>query len=130
MEAKRIVKEDGLILVSYYMNEYAIITHGFKDNNILSAIKNKEVDENYHVTPKKTDLYSMVRLEDIDELNKLSNLKRIKILAQDGPSDYIRPIINKMDDETFKTYMNYHFSTCERKELLGASSHVLDILKK
>lgn len=130
MEAKRIVKEDGLILVSYYMNEYAIITHGFKDNNILDAIKNKEIDDTFHVTPKQTDLYSMVRLEDIDELNKLSNLKRIKILAQDGPSDYIRPIINKMDDETFKTYMNYHFSTCERKELLGASSHVLDILKK
>ena len=130
MEAKRIVKEDGLILVSYYMNEYAIITHGFKDNNILDAIKNKEIDDAFHVTPKETDLYSMVRLEDIDELNKLSNLKRIKILAQDGPSDYIRPIINKMDDETFKTYMNYHFSTCERKELLGASSHVLDILKK
>ena len=130
MEAKRIVKEDGLILVSYYMNEYAIITHGFKDNNILDAIKNKEIDDTFHVTPKQTDLYSMVRLEDIDELNKLYNLKRIKILAQDGPSDYIRPIINKMDDETFKTYMNYHFSTCERKELLGASSHVLDILKK
>lgn len=130
MEAKRIVKEDGLILVSYYMNEYAIITHGFKDNNILDAIKNKEIDDTFHVTPKQTDLYSMVRLEDIDELNKLSNLKRIKILAQDGPSDYIRPIINKMDDKTFKTYINYHFSTCERKELLGASSHVLDILKK
>ena len=130
MEAKRIVKEDGLILVSYYMNEYAIITHGFKDNNILDAIKNKEIDDTFHVTPKQTDLYSMVRLEDIDELNKLSNLKRIKILAQDGPSDYIRPIINKMDDKTFKTYLNYHFSTCERKELLGASSHVLDILKK
>lgn len=130
MEAKRIVNEDGLILVSYYMNEYAIITHGFKDNNILDAIKNNEIDNTFHVTPKENDLYSMVRLEDIDELNKLSNLKRIKILAQDGPSDYIRPIINKMDDKTFKTYMNYHFSTCERKELLGASSHVLDILKK
>lgn len=130
MEAKRIVKEDGLILISYYMNEYAIITHGFRDNNILDAIKNKEVDEKYHITPKETDLYSMVRLEDINELNKLTNLKRIKILAQDGPSDYIRPIINKMDNETFNEYIKYHLSTCERKELLGASSHVLDILKK
>ena len=34
MEAKRIVKPNGYILISYYMNEYAIITHGFKDNNI------------------------------------------------------------------------------------------------
>ena len=130
LEAKRIVKKNGLILVSYYMNEYAIITHGFKDNNILDAIKNNEVDENYHITPKKTDLYSMVRIEDINELNKLAKLKRIKILAQDGPSDYIRPIINKMDDKTFNEYIKYHLSICERKELLGASSHVLDILKK
>ena len=129
-EAKRIVKEKGIIMVSYYMNEYAIITHGFKDNKILDAIKNKELDENFHVTPKKTDLYSMVRLEDINELNDLSGLKRIKIIAQDGPSDYIRPIINKMDDKTFETYIKYHLSICERLELLGASSHVLDIVKK
>lgn len=129
-EAKRIVKDDGVILISYYMNEYAIITHGFRDNNILEAIKNGDIDENYHVTPKETDLYSMVRLEDINELNKLAGLKRIKILAQDGPSDYIRPVINKMDDETFNLYIKYHLSTCERPELLGASSHVLDIVKK
>ena len=130
MEAKRIVKNNGYILISYYMNEYAIITHGFRDNNIIDAIKNKEIDSSFHVTPKETDLYSMVRLEDINEINRITNLKRVKIIAQDGPSDYIRPIINKMDDETFNIYIKYHLSTCERKELLGASSHVLDILKK
>lgn len=130
LEAKRIIKNGGFILVSYYMNEYAVITHGFKDNNILDAIKNNEIDKEFHITPKETDLYSMVRLEDINELNELTRLKRIKILAQDGPSDYIRPVINKMDKETFNIYIKYHLSTCERPELLGASSHVLDILKK
>ena len=39
-EAKRIVKEDGLIFISYYMNEYAIITHGFMENTIKEDIKN------------------------------------------------------------------------------------------
>ncbi len=130
MEAKRVVKKDGYILVSYYMNEYAIIKHGFIENNILNAIKNNEVDKDFHVTPKETDLYSMVRLEDIDELKNICKLKRIKIISQDGPSDYIRPIINKMDDETFNIYLKYHLSICEKYELLGASSHVLDVLKK
>lgn len=129
-EAKRIVKKDGYILVSYYMNEYAVITHGFKDGHIKDSINNGLLDENFHITPKETDLYSMVRLEDINRYNNEANLKRIKILAQDGPSDYIRPIINKMDEETFDLYIKYHLSICERKELLGASSHVLDILKK
>lgn len=129
-EAKRILKDDGVILVSYYMNEYAIITHGFKDRNILSAIKNKEIDSNFHITPKETDLYSMVRLEDINNYNRLAGLKRIKIIAQDGPSDYIRSYINKLNEEEFNIYIKYHLSTCERIELLGASSHTLDILKK
>ena len=129
-EAKRIVKENGFILISYYMNEYAIITHGFKDNTIKEAIKNNLIDSSFHVTPKKDDLYSMVRLDDINYLKDKLNLKRFKILSQDGASDYIRPIINKMDDETFDIYIKYHLSICEREELLGASSHVLDILKK
>ena len=129
-EAKRIVKEGGFILISYYMNEYAIIKHGFMDNNIISAIKNSDVDENFHITPKETDLYSMVRIKDINYLKSKAKLKRVKIISQDGPSDYIRQVINKMDDETFNIYLNYHLKTCEMKELLGASSHVLDILKK
>ena len=66
----------------------------------------------------------------INELNSICNLKRVKIVSQDGPSDYIRPTLNKMDSETFEIYIKYHLSICERKELLGASSHVLDILKK
>ena len=54
----------------------------------------------------------------------------MEILAQDGPSDYLRPIINKMDEETFKIFLQYHLKTCNKKELLGSSSHVLDIVKK
>ena len=129
-EAKRIVKTGGLIFISYYMNEYAIITHGFRDNNIISSIENNLVNKTYHITPKNNDPYSMVRLEDINRYKNKLNLKRIKILAQDGPSDYLRSIINKMDDKTFSIYLDYHLKTCERKELLGASSHVMDILKK
>ena len=102
-EAKRIVKENGLIFISYYMNEYAIITHGFMENTIK---------------------------EDINYYKDTLNLKRVKILSQDGPTDYLRKIINKMDEETFEIYYKYHLSICEREELLGASSHVLDILKK
>lgn len=129
-EAKRVTKDDGLILISYYMNEYAVLKHGFMEGNIKESIKNNEIDENFHITPKEDDLYTMVRLEDINELKDISKLKRIKILSQDGPSDYIRPIINKMDEETFELYIKYHLSICERPELLGSSSHLLDILKK
>ena len=130
LEAKRITKKDGYIFISYYMNDYAIIKHGFMDKNIKESIKNNLIDKKFHITPKEDDLYSMVRLEDINKYKKIANLKRVKILSQDGPSDYIRKYINDLDEEEFNLFIKYHLSTCERKELLGSSSHVLDILKK
>ena len=129
-EAKRVLKDDGVILISYYMNDYAIIRHGFMDNLIYDAIKNKSVNNDFKIISNKDDLYSYVKLEDIDELNKLSKLKRIKIIAQDGLTDYIRPYINKLDDNSFDLYIKYHLSICENKEYLGVSSHILDIVKK
>lgn len=129
-EAKRIVKEKGLIFISYYMNEYAIIKHGFIENTIKEAIKTNKIDKSFKITPTETDLYSMVRLEDINHYKNALKLKRIKILSQDGATDYLRKEINKMDTETFELYYKYHLSICEREDLLGASSHVLDILQK
>ena len=129
-EAKRITKKNGYIFISYCMNEYAVITHGFIDNNIKESINNNLINNDYKITPKENDLYSFVRIEDIDYLKDQVNLKREIIISQDGSAEYIKKTINKMDDETFKLYLDYHFKTCERKELLGSGRHILDILKK
>lgn len=129
-EAKRIAKNNGIIMVAYCMNEFAVITHGFKDNNIKECMKNKMLDETFHCIARPTDLYNVVRIDDIDELNKKASLERIKIITPDGPSNYIRDVLNRMDDETFNLFIEYHLSICERKELLGAAAHTLDILKK
>lgn len=129
-EAKRITKKEGIIMVAYCMNEFAVITHGFKDYNIKECLKNNMLDNSFHCLAKPTDLYNLVRLDDIDKLNQKAGLQRIKIITPDGPSNYIRDILNKMDEETFDLFIKYHLSTCERKELLGAAAHTLDILKK
>lgn len=129
-EAKRVLKDNGYVFVSYYMNEYGIIKHGFMEKSIIDSLNNNLIDNNFHITPKCDDLYSMVRLEDINYFRNSCNLKRVKIISQDGPTDYIRKYINDLSDDEFDLYLKYIYSICERKELLGASSHVLDILKK
>ena len=128
-EAKRITKKDGIIMIAYCMNDYAIITHGFIDNNIKEALNKNEINESFHVTPKQTDLYSRLTLEEINNLNKKANLKRIKIISPDGPANYIRKQLNKMDDETYDLFIKYHLQTCERMDLIGAGAHTLDIIK-
>jgi len=128
-EAKRIVKNDGFIFISYCMADYAIITHGVKEGYLKDAFNNKLIDENYNIISKENDLYSYVRLETINYLKDKLNLNRVQIIAQDTSAQYLKSEINKMDEETFNIYLNYHFSICERITMLESSRHVLDILK-
>ncbi|AKA69496.1 class I SAM-dependent methyltransferase [Clostridium scatologenes] len=129
-EAKRVTKDGGFILVAYCMNEYSVITYGFKENNIRECIDNGKLSDDFHVISEPIDLYDYVRIEDINKLNEEVKLKRIKLIAADGPADYMRPVLNAMDEDTFQIFLKYHFSTCERPELLGASAHTVDILIK
>lgn len=129
-EAKRVLKKEGTLLISYYMNDYAILTYGFIKGKIKEAILNKQVDENFHMLNIDGDLYSMVRIEDINHFNEVVGLKRIKIIASDSAANYIRTPLNKLSEEDYETFIKYHFSICERADLLGASSHLLDIVRK
>ena len=125
-EAKRVSKK--YIFISYCMNEFALIYHGFMEGYIKDDLKN--IDDNFKILKDNDNLYSYVRLEDIDYLKDTCNLKRVKIINQDGPTEYIKKNVNNMDDATYELFIKYHLSTCERPELLGAGRHILDILEK
>ena len=129
-EAKRVVRPDGIILVAYIMNEYSVITYAFKEKHIKEAMEVGMLDESFHCTKKANDLYSFVRTEDIEELNQSVGLERVQIVAADGAANYIRPFLNGLDEKEFEYFIEYHLSTCERADLLGASGHLVDILRK
>lgn len=128
-EAKRVTAKGGVIFVAYCMNEYSIITYGFKENNILRCIGENRISGDFRCMPGENELYDYVRLEDINKLNMHAGLERIKIISADGPANYMRPVLNAMDDETYGKFIEYHLSTCERPELIGAGAHTVDILR-
>lgn len=128
-EAKRVVRDGGLIFVAYCMNEYCIITHGFRDNYIGESIRQGKVREDFSTVSSEEDLYDYMRLEEIDALVAESGLKRLKIISADGPANYMRQALNAMDEETYGLFLKYHLATCERPELLGAAAHTVDILR-
>lgn len=128
-EAKRVTKPGGVIFVAYCMNEYSVLTFGFKENHIKESLADGRLTKDFHVVSEEKDLYDYVRIEDIDAVNKAAGLERIKIITPDGPANYMRPVLNAMDEETFKLFLEYHFSICERQDILGASAHTLDILR-
>ena len=128
-EAKRVTKVGGVILVAYLMNEYSILTYGFKQNHILECLANGKINEEFHTMSTPEDLYAYVRIEDINQLAKVAKLERIKLISADGPANYMRSTLHEMDEKTFETFVKYHLSTCERPELLGAAAHTVDILR-
>ena len=54
----------------------------------------------------------------------------MKLIAADGATNYMRDLIDGMDQATFEQWMAYHLTICERQDLVGASHHTLDILQK
>lgn len=129
-EAKRVTKTGGTVFAAYCMNEYSVLTYAFRENHIKECMEQGRLTGDFHSLAEEKDLYDYVRIEDIDRYNEAAGLKRIKIISADGPADYMRPVLNAMDDETFELFIEYHLATCERMDLIGAGSHTVDILRK
>lgn len=129
MEAKRVTRPGGYILVAYLMNEYGVLTYGFKEGHALECMADGRLDEDYHCHSKEEDLYDYVRLEDMEALRDAAGLEHVQTISADGPADYMRRELNAMSEEMFAKFIEYHLSTCERPELLGAGAHTVDILR-
>ena len=128
-EAKRVTKPGGYILVAYCMNEYGVLSYGFKEGHVKECLADGRLSQDFRCVSKEKDLYEYVRIEDINELNLTAGLERVKIISPEGPSDHMRPVLNAMDEETFQLFIQYQLSICERQDIIGAGAHTLDILK-
>ncbi len=129
-EAVRITKTGGYILVAYCMNEATVIQYVFGCNKLKEVMDFNMLTDDWKCISEPKDLFEMVRTEDIERINAAVSAQREKLVAADGASRYIREYLEEMDDETFEKWLSYHFATCERQDLIGATNHALDILRK
>lgn len=129
-EAKRITKPGGFILVAYVMADFAFVKHGIIEGKLKESIEKDAFYDDYSIKSDEEELYDYIRINDIDVINEKAGLVRKKIIAPDGPADYLRHLLNKMDEEEFRVFMDYQLKNAERPDLIGASSHTLDILVK
>lgn len=129
-EAVRVTRRGGYVLVAYCMNEPTIIQYVFVQDHLQEVTELNMVTQDWHCISKPKDLFELVRTEDIASLDAEVPVERIKLIATDGATNYKRELIDSMDEVTFSEWMKYHFSICERQDLIGASHHTLDILQK
>ena len=131
-EAKRVVKPGGHIFVAYCMNEATIIQFCFQGDgsNMMDCLTKGMLTADYKCISEPADLFEMVRLEDIDQLNREAGLHREKIIASDLFTHYIGDRLEGFSEAAYQAYVKYHLSVCERPDLIGATNHSLDILTK
>lgn len=130
-EAIRVTKKYGVIFVAYCMNEATIVDWGFKRGNINDGLSNGMIDKDtFKCLSNPSLLFELHRKEDIDELMEGFNVTRLNFIGTDLLTGHMKNIIDEMDEKMFETYLNYHFSICERPDLIGITHHSLDIFRK
>ena len=129
-EAVRVTKPGGFILVAYCMNEPTVIQYVFMSDHLRQIMEADLLTPDWHCKSEPKEVFELVRSEDVASLNAELPVKRLKFVATDGATHYLRGLVDSMDEATFAKWMEYHFAICERQDLIGASNHTLDILRK
>ena len=132
-EAIRVTQKGGLIFAAYVISDGCLMDEGFKRQtiNVAQYIEEGLIDSRtFAARSRPKDLFELVRKEDIDRIMATFPTTRLHYIASDGCALLIRESIDAMDDQEFDLYMKSHFATCEREDLLGVTSHALDIFQK
>ena len=135
-EAIRVTKQDGIIVVAYVISDSCVLFDGFINErfSIEDYLKNGMIDSvTWATTSKPKDLFELVRKEDVDELMSVFPVTRLHYVATGNCvryTEYCREVLDSMSDERFNLFMQYHFATCEREDLLGITSHTIDVFRK
>ena len=129
-EAVRVTRPGGTIMVAYCMNEPTVVMYVFGLNRLREIQDKHMLTEDWHCISEPKDLFELIRTEEIADLDSELAVRRVKLVATDAATNYMRELIDGMDQETFDKWLEYHFAICERQDLIGASHHTLDILQK
>ena len=130
-EAIRGTKKGGIIFSAYCMGYASVLLYGFGKGKIHEIKEKCMIDPvTYKTFSQPWDLFELHRKEDIDALRSHFPVTQLHFLATDGYANHMRQTMSEMDEDTFRLFMQYHFATCERPDMIGYSNHPLDIFRK
>lgn len=127
-EAIRVTKPSGKIFIAYITDDAVVLSYGVRKGNIkrLSTI----CDEFWNVPKLKEEIFATYKIKEFSDLISKFNVNKLETIATDGIAPNMAEFINKLDDEEFDLYVDYHLKNCNRYELMGYSSHILEIVEK
>ena len=130
-EAVRVTKKGGILMAAYCGNDATMVQYCFGRGMLKEQRYRDLVDmETFKASSDPAELFELYRIEDIDALMQGFNTERLHFVGTDMATNYMRSVIDEMNEEFFQLYLKYHFTICERSDMVGTSHHFLDIFRK
>lgn len=130
-EAVRVTRPGGTVFAAYCNSDMTVYQFCFARDGIHNPQYKDLIDyDTFALSSTPAEIFALYRKEDIDTLNKPLPVRRLHYVGTDMLTRYIQDAIDAMDEETFALYMKYHLSICERSDMVGATNHILDVLRK
>lgn len=130
-EAIRVTKPGGIIYAAYCGNDASMVNYCFGRQMLKEPKYQALVDfDTFMASSDPAELFCLYRREQIDALMGPFSTERLHFVGTDMFTNYMRDKIGEMDDELYQMYLQYHFSICERADMVGLSHHFLDVFRK
>ena len=130
-EAIRVTRPGGTVFVAYCGNESTILQFCFLRGMYMEPRYRELIDPvTFKANSDPSELFELHRPEEIRELRSHFAVTHLHLVAADGYANYMRPQLAEMEEELYQAYLQYHFATCERQDMIGYSNHMLDIFRK
>lgn len=129
-EAKRVCKNNGIMMFAYLPNDSIMISWALLKGHLKFGYDNKRFDQNFKIISEPSEIMRAFYIDELEKIMNSNNIEKINNISTSGVAPHFRNIIDNLSEEEFEIWKNYHFSSCERKEVQGYSTHMLYICKK
>ena len=130
-EAIRVTKKGGIVFAAYCGNDATMVQYCFGRGMLkLEHYQNLVDMETFKASSDPAELFQLYRREDIDHLMEGFAVRRLHYVGTDMATHYMRETVDAMDEELYELYLKYHFTICERADMVGTSHHILDVFQK
>lgn len=128
-EAIRVTRPGGVMLFAF-LSVYAIMYANYLQGN-WAAGQEENFTADYRVKHYKEQLFTGYDVNEFERLFANKPVQHIATASADGPLEAIedRPDFS-IREEDFDAFFAWHLAFAEKRELLGAASHLLYVCRK
>ena len=128
-EAIRVTKPGGVILAAF-LSIYALMYTNYLYDGFKGGLEENFTDD-YRVRHFEDQLFTGFDIAEFEDLFSDKPVSWLKTIAADSVLEYGQRWSGlEMNDKDFEIFTRYHLATCEVRELLGSSSHLIYICRK